>query len=123
MIPRADEFIDFFRDLIGLHVNGRAAVVEDRAMRDAHPHLPVDTVKGRRVERWVRIDVDEAYVHCRKHIPLLTTVPRDRDWGTDSVRRKGGDFFNVGRPAAPPEDADEAPPRRRRWWHRLRVSA
>jgi hypothetical protein len=54
----------------------------------------------------------------------MTTVPRDRDWGTDSVRRKGGDFFNVRRPGGPteepPEPAEPLPvtPARRRWWHR-----
>jgi uncharacterized protein len=39
--------------------------------------------------------VAEAYVHCRKHIPRLAPVARDRDWGTDDVRRKGGDYFSV----------------------------
>ncbi|HEV7706956.1 MAG TPA: pyridoxamine 5'-phosphate oxidase family protein, partial [Asanoa sp.] len=95
-------FVDFFEDLIGLHVNGRADIVED---------LP-DVAADRRCERWVRVDVEEAYIHCRKHIPLLANVPRDRSWGTDDVRRKGGDYFELRQVPA------EAPAARRRWWQR-----
>ena len=98
------------QDSIGLHVNGRATIVEDaRAPRTA---LPVDPAPGRRAERWVRVDVHEAYIHCRKHIPRLVKVPRDRTWGTDNVRSKGGDYFHAASERAP------APPRR--WWHRLK---
>ncbi len=131
--------IDFLRDRIGLHVNGRARVVEDPEMRAAHPGLPVDPVPGRRAVVWVEVAVEEAYIHCAKHIPHLQKVPaqrrggghgqrRDRDrngernqhrdqdaesgqeraWGTDDVKRKGGDFFGAaaeareGRRAVPP---------------------
>jgi predicted pyridoxine 5'-phosphate oxidase superfamily flavin-nucleotide-binding protein len=73
-------FVDFVRDVIGLHVNGAATIVDDDVMR---------------AERWVRVFVEEAYIHCAKHIPRMIKVPRDRAWGTDDVRRKGGDFFGV----------------------------
>lgn len=88
-------FVDFFRDMIGLHVNGHAAIVEDGMMRASHPDLPVDPVPGRRTERWVSAEVEEAYIHCAKHIPRLAKLPRNRAWGTDDVRRKGGDFFGA----------------------------
>ena len=85
--------IDFERDLIGLHVNGRARVVDDAALRALHPALPADLAPGRRAERWVVIAVDEAYIHCRKHIPRMARVAERRDWGTDDPARKGGDYF------------------------------
>ncbi|HWG98348.1 MAG TPA: pyridoxamine 5'-phosphate oxidase family protein [Pilimelia sp.] len=94
-------FVDFCRDVIGLHVNGHAKIVEDAAMRAAHPELAAccgptaDAVPGRRPERWVSVHVEEAYVHCAKHIPKMVKVPRGRAWGTDDPRRKGGDFFGV----------------------------
>jgi hypothetical protein len=88
-------FVDFFRDVIGLHVNGPAAIVEDAPMRAAHPDLPTDPVPGRRPERWIRVHVEEAYIHCAKHIPRLLRPPQDRAWGTDDTRRKGGDFFGA----------------------------
>lgn len=82
-------FVDFVHDVIGLHVNGVATIVEDG------PDLPFDSVPGRRAERWVRVVVHEAYIHCAKHIPRMIKVPRERAWGTDDARRKGGDFFGV----------------------------
>ncbi|MFI8961964.1 pyridoxamine 5'-phosphate oxidase family protein [Streptomyces sp. NPDC053493] len=88
--------VDFLRDRIGLHVNGRARVVADEDMRRAHDGIAVDPVPGRRARVWVQISVDEAYIHCAKHIPHLQKVPRQgsgRPWGTDDVKRKGGDFF------------------------------
>ncbi|WP_051871838.1 pyridoxamine 5'-phosphate oxidase family protein [Streptomyces sclerotialus] len=105
-------FVDFLRDRIGLHVNGRAWVVPDEEMRVRHPDLPVDPVPGRRAQLWVVVEVTEAYIHCAKHIPHLQKVPRqergERAWGTDDVKRKGGDFFG-----AAAEAADRAPYRRR----------
>jgi predicted pyridoxine 5'-phosphate oxidase superfamily flavin-nucleotide-binding protein len=88
-------FVDFFRDVIGLHVNGRASIVEDAEMRAVLDDPATDPTPGRRPERWVLVHVHEAYVHCAKHIPRLLKLPRDRAWGTDDLRRKGGDFFGV----------------------------
>ncbi|MDX3227007.1 pyridoxamine 5'-phosphate oxidase family protein [Streptomyces sp. ME19-01-6] len=148
--------IDFLRDRIGLHINGRARVVEDAEMRAVHPGLPVDPVPGRRAVVWVEVTVEEAYIHCAKHIPHLQKAPaqrrhsagvgagvgtgvgsgvgaradgapdRDRDWGTDDVKRKGGDFFGaaadvregrrtpvVGR--EPEGDQDSEPARSEEW--------
>ncbi|MGW3032936.1 pyridoxamine 5'-phosphate oxidase family protein [Streptomyces sp. NPDC001178] len=99
--------IDFSQDRIGLHVNGRAQLVADEAMRRRHPHLPVDPVPGRRPQMWVEVEVEEAYIHCSKHIPRLVKAPLrqsangdataggEQAWGTDDVKRKGGDYFGA----------------------------
>lgn len=96
--------IDFTRDRIGLHVNGRAQVVPDAYMRGRHPDLPVDPIPGRRPQMWVQVEVEEAYIHCSKHIPRLVKAPPrgsgaaadgERAWGTDDYKRKGGDFFGA----------------------------
>lgn len=115
-------FVDFVQDVIGLHVNGRATILEDAAARAAHPLLPVDPVPGRRAERWVLVEVEEAYIHCAKHIPRMVKAPRERAWGTDDVRRKGGDFFGVAAATAS-RQADQAPADRpgrlSRWLRRV----
>jgi predicted pyridoxine 5'-phosphate oxidase superfamily flavin-nucleotide-binding protein len=87
--------VDFERDLIGLHVNGRARIVEDAELRAWYPMLPLDSTPGRRAERWVVIEVDEAYIHCRKHIPRMARIHQRRSWGTDDPGRKGGDYFGA----------------------------
>ncbi len=88
-------FVDFFQDVIGLHVNGHAMVVEHDEMCLLERAQPVDPVPGRRPERWVLVHIHQAYIHCAKHIPRLLRLPRDRAWGTDDVRRQGGDFFGA----------------------------
>ncbi|WP_155375049.1 pyridoxamine 5'-phosphate oxidase family protein [Catellatospora vulcania] len=116
-------FVDFVGDVIGLHVNGRATVVEDDLARAAYPDLPVDPVPGRRAERWVLVEVQEAYIHCAKHIPRMAKAPRKREWGTDDARRKGGDFFGAAADAAAraATPADDVPPTLlRRWLRRIR---
>ncbi|BCK69906.1 hypothetical protein Srufu_038590 [Streptomyces libani subsp. rufus] len=100
--------IDFTRDRIGLHINGRARVVMDEEMRAHHADLPVDPIPGRRAQLWVTVEVEEAYIHCAKHIPHLQKVPAQqrgaRAWGTDDSKRKGGDFFGAA------AEASERPP-------------
>ncbi|MFI6870915.1 pyridoxamine 5'-phosphate oxidase family protein [Nocardia sp. NPDC050406] len=87
--------IDFVQDLIGLHINGTARVVDDALLRRCVHGLPHDE-RGRTIERWVVVDVEEAYIHCRKHIPHLVPAPREpRQWGTDNIRAKGGDYFHT----------------------------
>ena len=93
--------VDFLRARIGLHINGSAEIVEDAELRAVHPDLPEDPVPGRRAELWVRVSVQEAYIHCAKHIPHLMKAPKGsgREWGTDDYKRKGGDFFGAARDA------------------------
>ena len=101
--------VDFIRDLIGLHVNGTARIVEDADFHAEFPEARLDLSRGRRTERWVVVDVDEAYIHCRKHIPRMERVHEKRAWGTDDPGRKGGDYFGAkGTPATAPR------PQRRR---------
>lgn len=87
--------IDFVRDLVGLHINGSAHIVDDQVLRLRVPDLPA-AERGRDAERWVVVDVEEAYIHCRKHIPHLAPATRaEREWGTENPRAKGGDYFGA----------------------------
>lgn len=105
--------VDFVRDLIGLHINGRAHIVEHDVMRADYPGLPADYPRGMTPQRWVVIDVVEAYVHCRKHIPRMEPVSRERSWGSDDMRRKGGDYFAAKSAPSPWNRAAEPAARRR----------
>ncbi len=109
--------VDFLRHRIGLHVNGRARIVADEEMRRTRHGLGTDPVPGRRSLVWVEVTVEEAYIHCAKHIPHLQKVPAGgagRPWGTDDAKRKGGDFFGAAAdaprrgPFLPPPRADAA---------------
>ncbi|MCG1008533.1 pyridoxamine 5'-phosphate oxidase family protein [Salinicoccus sp. ID82-1] len=94
-------FIDFYTHHIGLHVNGTAEIVENEALSslgiDDDTLLRMHQEENGRAERWVVIRVDEAYIHCSKHIPHLVKKSETVDWGTDDEKKKGGDFFNVKR--------------------------
>jgi len=109
--------VDFVDDLIGLHVNGTARIVEDADFRDLHGGVGVDHGRGRRAERWVVVDVEEAYIHCRKHIPRMERVSQRRAWGTDDPARKGGDYFHAKdtEPSVPREPHAVARPARPRF--------
>jgi uncharacterized protein len=85
-------FIDF-EEVIGLHVNGTAELIEDPVLRAGRPDLPVEPVPGRRAQLWVVARVDEAYIHCAKHIPRMTKVPRQRGHHTDGPQAKKSDYF------------------------------
>jgi predicted pyridoxine 5'-phosphate oxidase superfamily flavin-nucleotide-binding protein len=88
--------IDFTHSLIGLHVNGAAEIVTPEDVLELDESLPGQaTNAGRRPVQWVLVRVDEAYIHCSKHIPKLVPESRVRHWGTDNPRHKGGDFFGV----------------------------
>ena len=93
-------FLDFVRDLVGLHVNGSAELMAPSDFDRRYLDDRVDVVPGRRPERWIVVTVEEAYIHCSKHIPRLQPVPRARDWGTDDPAKKGGDHFGVGSQAS-----------------------
>jgi hypothetical protein len=87
--------VDFFDDIIGLHVNGAARMVSDTEMRVDHPHLPSEVAPGRRAQSWVLVRVEEAYIHCSKHIPRLRKLSRV-DGEVAVARGKKSDYFTGG---------------------------
>lgn len=66
-------FIDFFKDKVGLHVNGKAKVVnqEELSLILGRETLEVNENFAGKISFWVVIDVEEAYIHCSKNIPVL----------------------------------------------------
>jgi predicted pyridoxine 5'-phosphate oxidase superfamily flavin-nucleotide-binding protein len=95
-------FVDFFQSTVGLHINGTGAIVGNEQWAI---HFPFTQPLGRvpeqkdrqRSERWVLVRVEEAYIHCAKHIPLLEKKGKSIHWGTDETARKGGDYFHAKR--------------------------
>ena len=68
--------VDFYETTIGLHINGRAAVlanadVQSLALLPKGIDRTHDSVGRSTPERWVQVEVEEAYIHCAKHIPNL----------------------------------------------------
>lgn len=103
-------FVDFFEAAVGLHVNGVARIVGDDAlaafapmlerMLECEPLRPEPASAKMTPERWVLVEVEEAYIHCSKHIPLLSRREEEAP--------ASGDFFRAK--ASPrPWSAPEAP--------------
>ncbi|MET9803034.1 pyridoxamine 5'-phosphate oxidase family protein [Streptomyces sp. NPDC006368] len=92
-------FIDFTDHHIGLHVNGAARLHTDAEQRRMYPHLPHDPAPGRRPELWVHLTVEEAYVHCSKHIPHLEPASRPRTGAQG--RPRDADYFVTDRAGRP----------------------
>ena len=99
-------FVDFYGSTVGCHVNGGAQVVENDTLLEPVAGFPAalraavqaafdPREKGRHPERWVVVHVEEAYIHCSKHIPRLVPGDKAIPWGTDDPSAKGGDFFQV----------------------------
>lgn len=94
-------FMDFLEHTIGLHVNGKAFLREDGAFgvlpKDVRKAVESEnaTTGGKKPAFWFLLEVEEAYIHCAKHIPHLVPYEKSIEWGTDDVARKGGDFFKV----------------------------
>jgi predicted pyridoxine 5'-phosphate oxidase superfamily flavin-nucleotide-binding protein len=92
-------FVDFFASTVGLHVNGKAKIVENEDLLKFRKELSQDVIdemnaEGRfRPERWIMVEIEEAYIHCSKHVPLLKKAEKDITWGTDDDGLKRSDFF------------------------------
>ena len=93
-------FIDFFKSTVGLHVNGKAKIIENEEFLGNEEILEKLEQKchnkgSQKPERWVYIEVEEAYIHCSKHIPRLKKLDKEIHWGTDNEVFKGGNFFQI----------------------------
>jgi uncharacterized protein len=87
--------VDFIDDTVGLHINGRARLVEARQMREAGIDAGA-TPAARTVAMWVEVTVEEAYIHCSKHIPRFAEVDPETGQPLQSPagrRRKTADYF------------------------------
>jgi uncharacterized protein len=80
---------------IGLHVRGSAVLVAHSTMVRERPDLVAPWAAPRPPERWVRLTVDAAYVHCRKHFPIDGNPVEAAVRGTDDPALKGGDPFGA----------------------------
>lgn len=93
-------FLDYYQSTVGLHVNGKARVLSPVEIAGL-PNLSAGMVEatqikgGRRPEAWIVVDVEEAYIHCSKHVPLMKRQDKQIAWGTDDESVKGGDFFRT----------------------------
>lgn len=88
-------FVDFFDTTVGLHVNGRAnsyllSELPSDFLSRIEEQSHNNTVF---VERWVIIEIDEAYIHCSKHVPKLEKKDKRIKWGTDDKKAKSNSFF------------------------------
>lgn len=90
-------FADFFESTIGLHINGRAKIAE-KTDSERHGLPGGDSSVKPAPERWVLVEVEEAYIHCSKHVPLLRKIEKAIHWGTDDPNHKGGDYFGTKKP-------------------------
>lgn len=88
-------FVDFLDSTVGLHVNGSAGSYKHTELpskyaevlnaQEENNHIPI--------ERWVVIQIDEAYIHCSKHVPKLYKEDKQISWGTDDEKAKATDHF------------------------------
>jgi hypothetical protein len=102
-------FVDFAGDQIGLHVNGRARILEnDDLLEFLGRHPAAETIfkdavlsdimnsDGGHLERWVMVSVTRAFIHCSKHIPPMGRLDHDIQWGVETSRHAhGGDYFGI----------------------------
>lgn len=93
-------FLDYYLTTMGLHVNGTAQVLTPGELEAIQPLPPgileaMQIKGGRHPEAWILVKVEEAYVHCSKHVPLMKRLDKHIAWGSDDEFVKGGDFFNV----------------------------
>ncbi len=81
--------VDFYGSTVGLHVNGRAAIVDE-----------LEGCSDPLAERWVSVEVEEAYIQCSRHIPLMARKDKKTAWTADEATLNAGDFFAArGRPS------------------------
>ena len=79
-------FVDWWETTVGLHVNGAVTLRED--LPEAVDLTDVDKTKV-----WVELDVEEAYIHCAKHVPQLAIEEFSPPWGTDDMEAKKAGYF------------------------------
>lgn len=99
-------FVDFFESTVGLHVNGEAHTFSSdqlpghvaKVLAESEPQSTPS------VEAWAIVTVDEAYIHCSKHVPRLEKRRKPIHWGTDDPIAKSNGYFVDDEADGPKED-------------------
>lgn len=99
--------VDFVEVGVGLHINGRAQLVRHADMQRAGLDGG-SSPAARAVEVWVAVQVEEAYIHCSKHIPRLADPVQEDRHPTRGRRRKTVDYFGAARSRHLSDDAEAA---------------
>lgn len=83
-------FVDFFETAVGLHVNGSAYSYSSTEIPEEYKGVMQPLLENTviAIERWVFIHIDEAYIHCSKHIPKLKKNNKPIAWGTGDNKVK-----------------------------------
>lgn len=94
-------FLDFFETKVGLHVNGKSRIILKEnisSVLEAFSHAN-DKLKANKdklkIVSYVLIEVEEAYIHCSLHIPVLKKADPSEYEKKFPKYSKGGDAFNV----------------------------
>ena len=79
------------------HVRKAKIIENDELLADKTQAIIANDIQEEGIvpERWIFITVEEAYIHCSKHIPHLKKLDKKIHWGTDKETHKGGDFFKA----------------------------
>jgi len=93
-------FIDFYRTTVGLHVNGKVRDMgsgELLARGGLSPELEeaASATGPLTALMWHVVEVEEAFIHCAKHIPHLQKLEKAIHWSTDDPVFKSGDAFHA----------------------------
>jgi uncharacterized protein len=93
-------FIDFYESSIGLHVNGKAEILSQEELEAETEYsekisLALGQCGARKPVSWIRVVVEESYIHCSKHIPLMQKREKTIQLGSDEGKLKSDNFFNT----------------------------
>ena len=89
-------FIDFFETKVGLHVNGKAKIIKKELMVEALKKFEglAEKLKAHKMQfktvSYVLVELEEAYIHCSLHIPILQKVEEDEVLKNFPKGTKGG---------------------------------
>jgi predicted pyridoxine 5'-phosphate oxidase superfamily flavin-nucleotide-binding protein len=94
-------FIDFFETKVGLHVNGKAKIIKKELMDKELEKFEGLALKLKehkmqfKTVSYVLVEVEESYIHCSLHIPILQKVEEKKVLDKFPKGTKGGDAFGV----------------------------
>jgi len=94
-------FLDFFETKVGLHVNGKAKILRKEGLEESlkafdgvYEMLLLNKPQFKTVS-YILVEVEEAYIHCSLHIPVLQKVEEKEKLAKYPKGSKGGDAFEV----------------------------